>query len=359
MGLLRDAVAYSCDVAALHKKGDTMTDAPGSAEDTPANAAGADARDAAKERFDDIMRAPRVAALVSGMLTILPIAAMFFVHGARSGLLLAAGIGAALVCLIAVLQILNFSPTAIARLERLARQVDGRFALWEPGSGGYEGVPFKYSVERQRFGVLDLAAHGTTIEIGHLVAQASHKQSISMGRRHAYIVFRLPERLPHMILSFGHMSKLLGVRIFPEQWHRSQLIDVAGRRRFRLFVGDGGEDVARSFFGPDVVQLFQRVGRFYDVEIKGRDLYLFSPRSAAAGSERRWKEQRALVESVAAALTASGVWDLVRRQSSGRGPSWSDLRPDTVRGTTIIMSVIAAAIVVLSFFALKAAGLLE
>lgn len=316
-------------------------------------------RDPAKERFDDIMRAPRVAALVSGILTVLPIAAMFFVHGARSGLLLAGGIGAALMSVIAVLQILNFSPTALARLERLAPQVDGRFAMWKAGSGGYEGVPFKYSVERQRFGVLDLVAHDTTIEIGHLVAQASHRQSISMGRRHAYIVFRLPERLPHMILSFGHLSRFLGVRVFPEQWHRSQLIDVAGRRRFRLFVGDGGEDVARSFFAPDIVQLFQRVGRVYDVEIKGRDLYLFSTRSAAAGSERLWKEQRALVESVAAALTASGVWDLVRRQSRGRGPSWSDLRPDVVRGTTIVISVMVAAIVVLSFFAIKAAGFLD
>lgn len=335
------------------------TDAPGSAEDAPVNTDGAAARDAAKERFDDIMQAPRTTALVSGILTVLPIVVMFFAQGVRSGLLLAAGVGGALVCVIAVLQILNFSPAALARLERLAPQVDGRFALWKPGSGGYEGVPFKYSVERQRFGVLDLVAHGTTIEIGHLVAQASHRQSISMGRRHAYIVFRLPERLPHMILSFGHMSTLLGVRVMPEQWHRSQLVDVGGRRRFRLFVGDGGEDVARSFFTPDVVQLFQQVGRFYDVEIKGRDLYLFSTRSAAAGSEHRWKEQRALVESVVAALQASGVWDLVRRQSRGRGPSWSDLRVDFVRAVTIIMSVVVATIVVLSFFALKGAGLLE
>ena len=355
---VREAVAFPMRLGRAAEEGDTMTDAPGPTEDSLANTEGAAAPDVTEKRFDDIMGAPRTAALVSGTLTVVPIVTMFFVQGAGSGLLLAAGVGGALVFVIAVLQIFDFSPAAVARLERLAQQVDGRFALWKPGSGGYQGVPFKYSVERQRFGVLDMVAHGSAIEIGHLVAQASHRQSTSMGRRHAYLVFRLPERLPNMVLSFGHLSTFLGVRVMPEQWHRSQRIDVGGGRRFRLFVGDGGEDVARSFFTPDAVQLFQRVGRFYDVEIKGRDLYLFSTRSPAAGSERRWAKQRALVESTAAALSASGAWDLVRRQSRGRGPSWSDLRLDIPRAVTIVISVMVAAIVVLSFFALKAAGLL-
>lgn len=335
-----------------------MTDAPGSAEDAPANTDGAAARDEAKERFDDIMRAPGTVALVSGILTVVPIVVVFFVLGVESGLLLAAGVGAAVVCVIAVLQILNYSPTAIARLERLAPQVDGRFTLWKPGAAGYDAVPFKYSFERQRFGVLDLTTHGTRIEIGHLVGQASPRARTPMGRRHAYIVLRLPERLPHMILSFGHLSKFLGVRILPEQWHRSQRVDVGGGRRFRLFVGDGGEDVARSFFTPDVVQLFQRLGRSYDVEIKGRNLYLFSTRSPAAGSERRWKEQRSLVESTAAMLSGSETWDLVRRQSRGRGPVYVDLRADVARGVAIFFSVAAVVAVVLSLIVLNARGLL-
>ena len=336
-----------------------MTDAPGSAGDAPANTDGTAARDAAKERFDDIMRAPRITALVSGILTVVPIVVVYFVLDVRSGLLLAAGVGAAVVCAIAVLQIFNYSPAAIARLERLAPQVDGRFALWKQGSAGYDGVPFRYSFERQRFGVLDLIAHDARIEIGHLVGQASSKARTPMGRRHAYIVFQLPERLPHMILSFGHLSKFLGLRIVPEQWHRSQRVDVGGGCRFRLFVGVGGEDVARSLFTPDVVHLFQRVGRSYDVEIKGRNLYLFSTRSPAAGSERRWEEQQALVESVAAMLSASETWDLVRRQSRGRGPVYADLRADVARGVAVFFSVAAVAVVVLSIVTLKAAGLLD
>lgn len=334
-------------------------DSPGPAEGERASTGGASARDVARERFDDIIRAPRTTVLVSGLLTVVPIVVMIFVQNVRSGLLIAAGVGAALVCLIAVLQIVNYSSVAVARLQRLAPQFDGRFALWKPGAGGYDGVPFKYIFERQRFAVLDWFTHGTSIEIGHIVGQASRSARTAMGRRHAYVVFGLPERLPHMILSFGHLSSLLGVRVFPEQWHRSQRVDVGGGRRFRLFVGDGGEDVARSFFTPDIVQLFQRVGRSYDVEVKGRDLYLFSTRSAAAGSERRWEKQQALIESIAAAMPALEVWDLVRRQSAGRGPSWSDVRPDTVRVVTIVMSVVVAAIVVLSLFTLKAAGLLD
>lgn len=84
-----------------------------------------------------------------------------------------------------------------------------------------------------------------------------------------------------------------------------------------------------------------------------------SSRSAAAGTERRWNGQRELIERLATTLAGSTVWDLVRRQSRGRGPAYGALREDAVWTGTIIVSVAVVAIVVLSFIVLKAAGLLD
>jgi len=290
-----------------------MTDAPRSVEVARTG-------DIANERFAAIMRFPRRAALISGALV--PVAAIvnLFVLKDISWPLFGVSVISALVTVLAVWNVANFSPTAIARLEALSSRVDGEFTLWKAGTGGYSGMPFAHGLEFERFGMLSYARHGMPVEIGHLSSRLNARARAPMGRRHAYVVIRLPERLPHMIVSFGHLSQILGARVVPDQWHRSQLVKLEVAPRFRLFVGDGGEQLARSFFTPDVVRMFQRVGRFYDVEMKGRDLYLFSSRSAAAGTERRWNGQRELIERLAATMTGSDIWDLVRDQSREHGP---------------------------------------
>lgn len=315
--------------------------------------------DQAKERLAAIIRYPRTAALISGALVPITAAVNLFALKDMSWPLLGVTVISALVCILALWNVANFSPAAVARLEALSPQVDGKFSLWKPGTGGYEGMPFAHGLDFQRFGMLSYALHGAPVEIGHLASQLTARFRAPTGRRHAYVVVRLPERLPHMIVSFGHLSRVLGVRMAPEQWHRSQRVDVGGGRQFRLYVADGGEQLARTFFSPEMVQMFQRVGRYYDIEMKGRNLYLFSGRSAAAGSDRRWHEQRALIEDLAASIAGSRVWELVRRQSRGRGPAYADLRADVARTVAIVCTAAGVAIVVLSFIALRAAGLLE
>lgn len=337
-----------------------MTDTSGPGEAARGDAQGVAASDDdAKARFDAIVRYPRKAALVSAALVSAAIAMQVFVLTGISGPLLGVPIIATLVCVLAMRNVVNFSRTAFARLEGLSPQVGGRFTLWKAGTGGYGGTPFAYGADHQRFGMLNYVVQGMPVEIGHLASQVSDRYAAPTGRRHAYVMVRLPERLPHMIVSFGHLSRVLGVRVVPDQWHRSQRVDVGGGRRFRLFVGDGGEQLARSFFSPDVVQLFQQVGRHYDVEIKDRILYLYASRSAAAGADRRWNAQRALIESLAATLAGSGVWGLVRRQSQGRGPVHADLRADVARAVAIVVFVMVVAIVVLSALTINASGVLD
>jgi len=317
------------------------------------------AGDPAAERFAAIMRYPRVAVLISGSLLLVSLAVNLFVLTSKSGLLYVGTAGAALICILTLWNVVNYSQRAMGRLKHLAPSVEGRFSLWKAGTGGYAGVPFAYGAEHERFGVLNYLSAGLQIEIGHLSSQVSARYRAPTGRRHAYAVVRLPDRLPHMILSFGHLSKVLGMRVVPEQWHRSQLVDVGFGRRARLFVADGGEQIARTFFTPELVQLFENVGRTYDVEIKGRSLYLFAARSVAAGSNRRWSGQRELVEGLAAALAGSSVWELVRRQSRGRGPVYGDLRADVARSVTIFFSILTLVAVVLSIVVINAAGLLD
>ncbi|WP_144794586.1 hypothetical protein [Microbacterium paludicola] len=325
-----------------------MTDAPGPAR--PANG------DPATERYAAIMRFPRVAAGVGGVLALVSAGVNLFALEDTSGPLIVVMVGAALVCILALWNVVNFSPTAVGRLRALAQEVGGRFSLWKAGTGGYAGVPFAHGADHERFGVLDYDVAGSHVEVGHLSSQVSGGFKAPTGRRHAYAVIRLPERLPHMILSFGHLSRILGLRIVPDQWHRSQRVDVGFGRGARLFVADGGEHLARTFFTPETVQLLQRVGRSYDIEVRDRNLYLFAGRSVAAGSERRWNEQRAVVETLAASMVASGVWGSVRRQS--RGMSFGDVRADVGRGVAIVFGVVAVVIVVLSLIVLNAQGLL-
>lgn len=336
-----------------------MTDDPGSAGAAARGAHEPAIGDSAAARFAAIMRYPRRSALTSGGLALVAVAVNVFVLDDMSAPLLGVAVLAALVCLLSVWNVVSFSPTAVARLESLSLRVDGRFTLWKAGTGGYAGTPFAYGADHRRFGVLNYSVRGMPVEIGHLSSQVSARYTAPTGRRHAYVVVRLPERLPHMVVGFGHLSRVLGVRVAPEQWHRSQRIDVGGGRRFRLFVAPGGEQIARKFFSAEMVQLFRRVGRHYDVEIKDRHLYLFASRSAASGSDRRWHAQQDLIEALAAAVADSGIWKLVGRRSRGRGPAYGDLRADVARAVTIVMTVSAVAIVVISLVALKAAGLLD
>jgi hypothetical protein len=336
-----------------------MTDEPGSAGAPRSPHDESVLGDPAAARFAAIMRHPRRAALSSVALATVAVAVNVFVLEEESAPLFGVAVLAALVSILALWNVVNYSPTAMARLERLSLRVDGQFALWKVGTGGYAGTPFAYGVDHQRFGVLNYVVRGMPVEIGHLASQVSDRMAAPTGRRHAYVVVRLPERLPHMIVSFGHLSKVLGVRFAPDQWHRSQLVDVGGGRRFRLFVADGGEQIARNFFTAEMVQLFHQVGHHYDVEIKERHLYLFASRSAASGSDGRWHAQQGLIETLTRSMADSRIWELVRRQSRGRRPAYGDLRADVARAVTIVMTGVAVAIVVCSLVVLKAAGLLE
>lgn len=314
--------------------------------------------DDAKARFEAISRYPRKAAVISGALIPLTLAVNLFVLKDMSMPLFAVTVISAVVCALAVVNVINYSPHVMARLSSLSPRVGGRFSLWKAGTGGYAGVPFAYGAEHERFGMLNFAVHGIPIEVGHLSSQVSARYRAPTGRRHPYVVVRLPERTPHMILSFGHLSRVLGMRVAPDQWHRSQRVDVGFGRRGRLFVGDGGEHLARAFFTPEMVQLFQRVGRYFDIEIKDRNLYLFPSRPVTAGAERRRDEKLELIEGLAGTVAGSTVWEFVRRQSRGTGSRYGELRADVARAVAIVFSIAGVFVVVLSLIVLNARGLL-
>lgn len=307
-------------------------------------------------RYATLMRGPRIAVLGGAVTALATSAVNLLVLEQMSGLLFVVTVPAALVCVLSVRNVVRFSPGAVARLQHLAAQLGGRFWLWKAGPGGHVGTPFAYGTEHERFGVLAGALHGMAVEIGHLSSQVSTQYRAPTGRRHGYVVLRLPERLPHMIVSFGHLSRVLGVRVAPDQWHRSQRVDVGGGRDFRLFVADGGEAAARAFFTPEIVAIFQRVGRSFDVEIRNRSLSLLAGRSPAAGSEFRWAEQWGLLEEVTGSLAGSEVWKAVGRQS--RRLRDEPLRADIARTVAVVVGVAAIAIVVLSLVVLTASGLI-
>jgi len=314
--------------------------------------------DSERERVAAIIRRPRIAALISGSVVVIAVAVDLFWLDRTSGLLLGAIVIAGLVCVVALWNVINFSWRAVTRLRSLAPKVGGRFTLWAGGSGGHGGGQFTSGVAHQRFGVLKFSENGAQVEIGHFASEVAVRQTSPMGRSIGYVAVRLPERLPNIFLRGGRHAQVLGMRWTPEPWHRSQRIDVGAGRRFRVFVGDGGEQIARAFFDPDLVQVLRRVSRQYDVEIKDRTLYLYAARSVASGTERRWRAQLPMIAELVTSMSSSAVWDLVRRQSRGRGPAYGDLRVNGTRLAVMIGGAGVVAVVVLSFLALWGAGLL-
>lgn len=312
--------------------------------------AGADARG----EVAAIMRRPKFFAVISGVVVLGAIGIALRIDHFVAGAFVP-GVLALLIFVICVQQVLAFTPTAVERLKIAAERVDGRFTLWREGSGGHTGWLFTNGAGHQRFGVLNHVVHDVPVEVGHLLAQAQPQAPAATGRRYGYVVLRLPERLPHIVLDSGRVVRILGVRFMPETWHRSQLVEVGGGRRFRLFVADGGEQIAREMFTPELVRLFQQIRRHYDVEIKGRNLYLSSTRSVASGTNRRWRRQQALIDDLAGQMTGSAVWQRLRSGHRGRGTD--ALRMDEKRAVIIVASVAIAAIVVLSALALYARGI--
>ena len=312
-----------------------------------------------RDRYRRLLRVPRVAAATGALLAVSSVVVQALVLDDLSWPLLGVGIVATVVCVRALWNVVSFGAAAARRLEDLASTLGGRFSWWRGGTGGLEATPFAYGAEHERFAVLDLQVDGVPVEIGHLASQVSERYAAPTGRRHAYVVLGLPVRLPHMILSFGHLSRVLGVRVVPEHWHRSQLLDVGLGRRAHLFVAGGGEHVARRFLTPDLVALLARVGRTYDIEIKGRRMYLIAARSVAAGSRRRWDRQRELLTSLAGALAADALWEPLRHMTRGAGTGEPALRADTTRAIVLVVTAMLVAIVVLSLLALYGAGIIR
>ncbi|MCH1881762.1 hypothetical protein [Agrococcus sp. ARC_14] len=307
----------------------------------------------AREKIAALLRRPWYVVAISGTVVLVSIVLLVLMGKFVAGLVIAL-VPAALIFAVCLGQAISFSPAAVARLKSAAEQTGGRFTLWKAGPGPYTGVPFEHGIGHDRFGVLDYVEQGLPVEVGHLLTTVdTHgKGLMPNAKRTAFAAIQLPERMAHMVLDFGRLSRFLGVRMAPEAWHRSQLVDVGGGRRFRLFVADGEEQLARAFFTPELVHLLQQIGRRYDVEIKDRYLYLFSTRSLGSGSDRRWQQQRTLIEGLARSVADSPVWDLLRRRSKRRSPARDALRRDDKRVVIIIVSVAVGAFVVLSAIAI-------
>ncbi|MDT9591643.1 hypothetical protein RDV89_01095 [Nocardioides zeae] len=289
--------------------------------------------------------------MVSGIAALGGIAAAIDVGEVAAGLWLMVTI-ALMVCALSIHQAVTFSPAVLARLERLADRTGGRFTPWRTGVGDNTAHPFTESAGTDCFAVVNYVDQGVAVEVGHL---STHKTA-GLRKLNAYVAIRLPRRVPHLVVDFGHLRQILGVRVVPTSWHRSQRVDVGGGRRFPLFVADGGEQFARTFFTPDVVRAFRAVGRSYDVEIRGDRVYLLSRRSIASGSERRLQRQRELVDDLVLRMSDPRMTDFLSRQRRdlGRG----ELRTDVKRGVILVGTGAVVVIAVLSGLLLRAEELL-
>lgn len=309
--------------------------------------------DEIRERFREATHRSRVTAVISALIVVVGLVLEFFVLEELS-LPLAGVILLALLALVFALKGMSRgSQRTMYRVATFARRNGLDFQLWKDGSADYQALPFRSGTGHQRLAVVNAQRNGTPVEFGNLLSQATNGV---VDRPCGYIAIALPERMPHVFADAGRLARLLGVRILPNQWHSSQRVDLPGARSFRLYAVDGASSIARVFFDPGMVALFNRITKRFDVEIKGRHLVLLSMIDVSSGSARRWEEQVGLVDELVSALNTSPVWDLLRRRARGRGLEYGEVRW-AVAGPVIAVSVFAGVLFVgLLWAALAYAG---
>lgn len=202
----------------------------------------------------------------------------------------------------------RMSPETAYRIARFAEANGLSFQRWK-GGAGYAGMPFTYGHGHNRFLVLNGRRKGRPVELGNLSFLEGTGRY--MWRRCGYIAIGLPHALPHMILDARHSQALLGLTL-PHPPHQDHHVDVGAGRAFTLATVEGAEPIARALFTPDVVALFARLAKRFDMEIKGDRLFLYSRRDVSTGSVERWRETMSMVDDVAGSVSTWPVWPVVR-----------------------------------------------
>lgn len=288
------------------------------------------------EAFRAATRRSRVIAVISAAIVLVGLVVELFVLETVSLPLAGVIILALLAHVFSLTGVARGSERSMFRVAAFARRNGLGFQLRKDGAGGYRALPFTSGIGHQRLAVVSAKRRGRTVEFGNLMSQAA---TGFFDRPCGYIAIPLSDRMPHLLADAGRLARVFGVRM-PSQWHPSQRVDVPGARSFRLYAVDGAQGVARAFFTPEMVAVFERVAKRFDVEITGRHLYLLSKRDVSSGSARRWREQVGMVDDLLDAMNVSPVWDLLRGQARGRGPAHGEVRW-AVAGPIVAVSAFA------------------
>lgn len=198
----------------------------------------------------------------------------------------------------AIIYGLNYRKKQLERLQRFA-DANGATLIHDTAVTGYGGLIFDNGRSRQ---MQESIRFKDGIEVGNYnFTTGSGKNS----RVHTFAFVRVPlsRELPHMVLD-ARKGNFLGSNL-PDTFDRSQRLQLEGdfNKYFDVYVPKQYETDALYVFTPDVMQALVDYAGALDVEIVGKELYIYRSIPLDISSELQLKSFLGIVDVLSKEIT--------------------------------------------------------
>lgn len=214
----------------------------------------------------------------------------------------------------AVVYGLGLRKKQLARLEQFATS-NGAVFIHDTAVTGYSGLIFDNGRSRQ---MRESIRFKDGVEVGNYqFVTGSGKNS----RTHLFAFVRVPlvREMPHIVLD-ARKGNFLGSNL-PDTFDRSQRLQLEGdfNKYFDVYVPKQYEADALYVLTPDVMQALVNYAGDLDVEIVGKELYIYRTMPLDISNEAQLKPFLGLVDTLSKEITAQ-----TRRYADERGALMAD-----------------------------------
>lgn len=204
---------------------------------------------------------------------------------------------------------MNLRKEQLARLQRFA-DVNQATLIHDTAVNGYKGLIFDNGRDRK---MREAIRFSDGLEIGNYNFTTGSGKNTQI---HVFAFVRVPltRELPHMVLD-ARQGNMFGSNL-PDTFSRSQRLQLEGNfnDHFDVYVPKEYEADALYVFTPDVMQALLDNGRNLDVEIIGRELYIYRSAPLDISSALQLQSFLAIVDKLSNEITTQ-----TNRYSDDRG----------------------------------------
>ena len=168
----------------------------------------------------------------------------------------------------------------------------------------YAGQIFQQGTKREITAALTIPAGVKSVEVGNYRYVTSSGRT-SQSHHFGYVHFKLPRRLPHMLLDGTKNNNGLFSNL-PDYFDKQQTLSLEGNfdKNFTLYVPQKYERDALYVFTPDVMQVLIDQASDYDIEIIDDDLFIYSSQLFDLNDVATWRKLLLVVSNLSPELEA-------------------------------------------------------